>query len=180
MNKERVHLRYLLLVSLIAGGISTAVAQQANAPLAGAQAQPVAPAMQQPMQAMPPQGNYAPPPNGNPYPPRGYYPQAYGPNNGPAPWGSWGNGRNGAPWNGNWSSGDLPWPSNERYWGRGGAEMPWQAFPKTPPEYERSWDMMPWNWNSNNMPWEMGSGAARQRYWDEMKRKKRKSKVTIE
>ncbi len=49
----------------------------------------------------------------------------------------------------------MTWSGNERYWGRGGTTMPWQGWHKDryPWNREENYEILPWNWNINNGPW---------------------------
>jgi hypothetical protein len=51
--------------------------------------------------------------------------------------------------------------------------MPWQGWQKDsyPWNQDHQWDRMPWNWNSNNGPWNGWSGTGRSQNYN------RKAKV---
>ncbi len=97
-----------------------------------------------------PQGDYRPRARGN-YPLPGYVqPQGYPPRGG----GNWFGGNN-VPWTGNWGNHDLPWPGSGKYRGRRDTIMPWQGWQKNryPWNRQENYEILPWNWNINNGPW---------------------------
>ena len=84
------------------------------------------------------------------------------------------------PWGGDFSSDDMfPWSS------RGGnkSKMPWQGLNKDSQPWNKDdhWDKMPWNWNSDNAPWNNWEGDGRMKdgskYYDRG-RSKKKANVT--
>jgi hypothetical protein len=81
---------------------------------------------------------------------------------------------------GGWSSDEMPWPSNERYWGSN-AKMPWQGWQKDsiPWNKDNNWEKMPWNWNINNSPMS-GFDNRKNRRNKELRKRSNKATVTID
>ncbi len=139
------HYIYTILTSalVMAASMAPTQAQQGNDPVMRGPVPQFMPVPTFNPYNMPIHGRYhTPPGHGHPY---GYPPASH--------MNRFGSQR--TPWSGNWSSSNLPWRGNRRYRDNGGRAMPWQGWHKDRYPWNRTenYEILPWNWNINNGPW---------------------------